>query len=136
MQKNWKERNVDLELLTTRIGDFFKTKDFEAIRGEIPTGYQIFAEDSPYFKIDGYVSVAIEGNPNDFVVKFDLCKKSRRRFAMSGILSETIFLGGYLLSRRLKTEEEWLRLEKEFWRHLDNVLLFLGNSAKSPQVNE
>jgi len=136
MQRNWKGRNIDLELLTTRIGDFFKAKDFEAIRGEIPTGYKIFAEGSPYFKIDGYVSVAIEGNPNDFVVKFDLCKKSKRRFVMSGILSETMFLGGYLLSRKLKSEEEWLRLEKEFWRHVDNVLLFLGNSSKSPQVDE
>lgn len=49
MQRNWKEKNVDLALLTTRIGIFFKVKDFEAVKGKIPTGYQIFAEDSPLF---------------------------------------------------------------------------------------
>jgi hypothetical protein len=136
MQKIWKERNVDLELLATRIGEFFKAKDFEAIRGETPLGYQIFAEDSPYFKIDGYISVAIEGNPDDFVVKINLCKKTKRQFTLLGIFSETMFLGGYFLSRKLKSDEEWLRLEAEFWRHVENSLLSLNNSAKNLQANE
>lgn len=131
MQKNWTEKNIDLALLATRIGEFFKEWDFEAVKGEIPTGYLIVAQESPYFKIDGYVSMAIEGNPNDFVVKFDLCKKSGRQFVKWGILLETMFLGGYLLLRNLKSEEDWLRLEKEFWRYVDNVLPSLDNSAKS-----
>jgi len=132
MQKIWKEKNVDLEILTTRIGDFFKAKDFEAIMEETPFGYQIFAEDSPYFKIDGYISVTIEGNPNHFTVKISLCKKANRQFTLLGVLSETMFLGGYLLSRKLKSDEEWLLLEKEFWRHVENSLSSLGNSAKIP----
>lgn len=72
MHRNWQEKNVDLELLTSRIGDFFKVKDFEAVKGEIPTGYQIFAQNSPYFKISGYLSVTVEGKPDDFTVDFKL----------------------------------------------------------------
>lgn len=130
MHKDWKGKNVDLGLLTSRIGDFFKTKDFQAIKGEIPTGYQILAEDSPHFKISGYVSAAVEGTPNDFVVKFDLCAREKKRSLPYSMFLETMFLGGYFLSRRLKSDEAWLKLEKEFWRYAENAVLRLSNSAK------
>lgn len=131
MQKKLKGKNVDLALLTTRIGDFFKAGDFEAIKGETPTGYQIFAEDSPHFKISGYASVTIEGTPDDFAVKLDLCKKERKHASPHSFLLEAMFFGGYFLKRKLKSEEAWLKLEKEFWRYVENVVLRLGSSAGS-----
>jgi len=130
MQKRWKGKKVNLALLTTRIGDFFKVKNFEAIKGKTPTGYQIFAERSPYFKIVGYVSVTVEGTPNDFVVKFDFCTNREKHSFPRSIFLETMLFGGYLLSRRLKSEEAKLKLEKEFWGHVENVVLQLGNSAE------
>jgi len=130
MHKNWKEKNVDLALLTTRIGDFLKVKDFEAVKGTIPTGYQIFAGNSPYFKINGYVSVTIEGTPENFTVNFELCTDKKKRDLPRSIFLESMFLGGYFILRRLKSEEAWLKLEKEFWRHVENAVLRLSNSAK------
>jgi hypothetical protein len=130
MHKNWKEKNVDLALLTTRIGDFFKVNDFEAVKGTISTGYQIFAENSPYFKINGYVSVTIEGTPEDFTVNFELCTDKKKRDLPHSIFLESMFLGGYFILRRLKSEEAWLKLEKEFWRHVENAVLRLSNYAK------
>lgn len=130
MQKSWKGKNVDLALFTAHVGEFFKARDFEAVKGEIPNGYQIFAEDSPYFKMNGYVSVTVEGRPDDFVVKYDLCtSKGKRAFHYLSFL-ETMLFGGFFLSRRLKSEEDRLRLEKEFWRHVENVVLRLSNSAE------
>lgn len=129
MQKRWKGKNVNLALLTTRIGDFFKVKDFQAIKGKTPTGYQMLAEDSPYFKIDGYVNVTVEGTPNDFVVKFDLCTGRKKHTFPPSILLETMLFGGYFLLRKQKSEEAKLKLDKEFWRHVENVVLQLGNSA-------
>ena len=129
MQRNWTKKNVDLALLTARIGDFFKKKDFEAIKGEIPTGYQILAEDSPYFKIQGYVSVTIEGKPEDFTVKLDHCGNKKRHSRFSPFLL-TILGGGYFISQRLKSEEAWIKLEREFWRHVENAVLHLTNSAE------
>lgn len=131
MQKNWKGKNVDLPLLTTRIGDFFKAKDFEAIKGKIPTGYQIFAEDSPHFKINRHVSATIEGTPENFTVNFELCNNKKRRRFPHSIFLESMILGGYFTLRRLKSEEAWLKLEKEFWRHVENVVLQLSDSAKT-----
>lgn len=130
MEKRWTDENVDLVLLTTRIGNFFKERDFEAIKGETPTGYHIFAENSPGFKLVGYVSVSIEGKPNDFAVKLELCNEGKRRF-LAPVLLTTMFLGGYFLTRRLKSEEDWMKLEKEFWKYLDNVILYLNNSSRS-----
>jgi len=131
MHRNWNGKNVDLALLTTRIGDFFKVKDFEAVKGEIPTGYQIFAENSPHYKMNGYVSVTVEGKPDDFIVEFKLCTDKKKPAFPHSVLLESMILGGYFVSRRLKSEESLLMLEKDFWRHVENAVLQLGNSAKN-----
>ena len=129
MQRNWTKKNVDLALLTTRIGDFFKEKDFEAVKGEIATGCQILADDSPHFKIRGYVSVTIEGKPQDFTVKLEYCGNNKKRSWFSPFLLHMLG-GGYFFLQQLKSEEAWIKLEKEFWRHVENVVLQLTNSAE------
>jgi len=131
MHRNWKEKSVDLALLTTHIGDFFKVKDFEAVKGKIPTGYQIFAADSPYFRIRGYVSATIEGKPDDFTIGLEFCTDRNKPPFPHPILLESMIFGGLFLSRRLKAEESWFRLENEFWRHVENAVLRLSNSAKN-----
>jgi hypothetical protein len=128
MKKRWTNKNVGLTLLTTHIGTFFKERDFEAIKGEKPMGFHIFAENSPNFRLDGYVSVTIEGKPDDFIVKLELCNKGKKR-SLTPILLTTMFLGGYFLSKRLRSEEDWMKLENEFWRHLDNIIPYLNNST-------
>jgi hypothetical protein len=136
MQRNWKEKNVDLAQLITRIGDFFKMKDFEAVRGEIPTGYQILARGSPYFKIGGEVSVTVEGKPDDFTVGFEFCTDKKKSDFPHSIFLESMIIGGYFLSKRLKSEEAWLNLKKEFWRHVENTVLQLGNSMRNSAHSE
>lgn len=123
-------KGVDLALLIDYIGNFFKRMDFEAIKGKTQKGYNIFAEDSPKFKLDGYISVAIEGEPNDFIVKLELCQKAKRH-SLTPILLTTMFFGGYMLLKKLRAEEDWKRFEKEFWNHVDNTIIFLTNSSVS-----
>jgi hypothetical protein len=123
MEKRWTNKNVDLALLTARIGNFFKERDFEAVKGETATGYHIFAEDSPHFRLDGCVSVTIEGKPDDFIVKLELFKEGKKR-SFTPILLTTMFLSGYFLTKKLRSEEDWMRLEKEFWKHLDTLMLY------------
>jgi hypothetical protein len=129
MEKRWTNKNVDLALLTTHVGSFFKEKDFEAIKGKTPTGYHILAEDSPHFRLDGYVNVTIEGKPEDFIIKLELCRDGKKH-SFAPVLLTTMFLGGYFLSKKLRSEEDWMKLQKEFWRHLDNIMLQLNNSTK------
>jgi len=131
MQRSWTGRNVDLALLTKRIGDFFKEKDFEAIKGQTPTSYQILAEDSPYFRLQGYVSVTIEGRPENFTIKLDLCAKKKKHLRLSPFLLN-MFGFGYFHLQELRSDEAWMKLEKEFWRHVENVVLHLTNTAETP----
>lgn len=130
MRKNWRNRNINLELLATCIGNFFKEKDFEAVKGKTSTGYQILADDSPFFKLDGHVDVIIEGQPGSFDIELDLRKGKGRSFGVSPFLM-SMFGGGYFFLRKLKSEESWMKLEKEFWRYVENNLPNLTNSAKS-----
>jgi hypothetical protein len=123
MEKRWTNKNVDLALLTARIGDFFKERDFEAMKGETAAGYQILAEDSPSFRLGGCVSVTIEGKKDDFTVKLELFKKEKKR-SLTPILLTTMFLGGYFLKSKLRSEEDWMKLEKEFWRYLNSLKLY------------
>jgi len=131
MQRSWTGRNVDLALLTKFIADFFKEKDFEAIKGQTPTGYQILAEDSPYFRLQGYVSVTIEGRPEDFAIKLDLCTKKKKHFRLSPFLL-SMFGYGYFHLQELKSDEALMKLEKEFWLHVENDVLHLTNTAEIP----
>jgi len=128
MEKRWINRRINLKTLTDYIGNFFKKWDFEAIKGKTATGYQIFAGNSPYFPIEGYVSITIEGKPDDFIVKFEFCRDKKKRFFMPAMFS-TLLLGGYFLSKKLEKRENMIKLEKEFWRHVENAVLSLGNSA-------
>lgn len=125
MQKSWSNKNIALDLLTTCIGEFFKEKDFEAIKGKMPNGYQILANDSPYFKLDGYVSVTIEGQPNNFTITLDLCGGKKKGFG-GGPLLMAMFGGGYFFLRKLKSKEDWVKFEKEFWRYVENSLQSFG----------
>ena len=130
MQKRWSNKNVDLELLTGCIGDFFKEKEFDAVKGESSNGYQILAENSPRFELNGYLSVTVKGDPNDFVVALDFYGEKKRKGLMVGPLTMALFGGGIFLSRRLKSEENWIKFEREFWDYVDNALMRLADSAK------
>lgn len=130
MQKSWTGKNIDLALFTAQIGNFFKRNDFEAVRGEIPNGvgYQIFAANSPYFRIQGHVCVTIEGTPNNFTVKIERSTEKKKRDIPHLMFLEQMLFGGFLILRDLKSDEAWLKLEKEFWRHVENTVLRLTNS--------
>lgn len=129
MERRWVGRNVDLELLTNSVIDFLKMMDFEIVKGKTPSGYAIFASDSPHFKMNGYVSITIDGKPEDFAVKLELQgdKKKRERF-FSPILM-TMFGAGFLLSKKFQSEDAWFKLRQEFSKSLENILAQLTNSS-------
>ena len=129
MERRWEMKNVDLEMLTVRIGDFFKERDFEAIGEKNPTNYQILAKNSPIFRLLGHVSVIIEGKPEDFVIKLEFCEKRRRYEKYAFLLN--LFGGGYSVLQEAKSDEAWMKLEKEFWQHVENLVLHLTNTAKT-----
>lgn len=129
MERRWDMKNVDLDLLTVRIGDFFKERDFEAIGEKTPTNYQILAGNSPVFRLLGSVSVTIEGKPENFVIKLEFCEKRKRYEKYAFLLN--MFGGGYAVLQEAKSDETWIKLEKEFWQYAENLVLHLTNTAKT-----
>jgi hypothetical protein len=130
MERKWDTKNVDLNLLTVRIGDFFKERDFEVIGEKTPRNYQVLAKNSPSFRLLGFVDVTIEGKPEDFVIKLELVENRKRYGKYSSFLLRMI-VGGYFLLQGVESDEAWMRLEKEFWQYAENVVLHLTNTAKS-----
>jgi hypothetical protein len=126
VRKNWSNKNVDLNVLTEQLGDFLKTCDFEAVKGQTEKGYQIFAQNSPRYKFGGYFSVTIEGTPQEFSIDLELCGKNSKRKIPSRIMSTALLGGGYLISRAFKAQDEWMRFEKDFWEQVDRVIDYLS----------
>lgn len=129
MEKRWTCKNIELAWLSEHIGKYLKEKNFEAIKGQTSEGYYIFAENSPHFRLDGHVSVAIEGKPDDFTVKLELCRERKRNLYVPVIFT-TLLVGGYFLNRTLRSEEHWVKLQKEFWRRVENIILFSNSSSE------
>ena len=135
MERKWAMQNVDLELFTVKLGDFFKERKFEVVGEKTPTNYQITAGNSPSFKLLGVAKVLIEGNPNDFSVKLEL-EERRRRYSGYGSMLLSLFGGGILVRQEAQSDEAWFKLEKEFWPYIENLVLDLINTAKSSSSNE
>jgi len=133
-ERKWSMSNVDLGLFSLKIGDFFGERDFEVVRDKTPTSYQILADNSSRFKLIGYVSVTVEGKHDDFTVKLELHEK-KRRYSKYGSFLLGLFGGGILVRREAVSDEAWMKLEKEFWPYIENLVSNLTGTVKSSNNN-
>lgn len=130
MRRRITDQNINLASLVDSLVEFFTKRDFEATKGETENGFEILAYDSPHYKLEGYSDVTVEGDRNDFTVSLELHKESERRYPSRSIFLTTMLGGGYFLLKRLKSDETFLKLEKEFWAHVENTLLLARGSAE------
>jgi hypothetical protein len=114
-----------LKGLAEKIDDFFKLKQFEAISGETKEGYKIFAENSPLYELRGYVETTIQGTQDEFSIELSGTAKKDDRLASR---LTTFFVGGYFFLRNVRSYEEWLRFEKDFWTYADRVIENLNHT--------
>ena len=119
MERKWADKNVDLARFTIHVGEFFKKNDFEAYKEKLENGFKIEALDSPKYKMDGLVTVTIEGDPNNLKVTLERSGIENKHHINSMYLTAA-FGGGYFLLKRMKSEENWRMFEKEFWRYVEN----------------
>jgi len=126
MQRSWSKKNVDLKLLAEEIGEFFKDNDFEVVVNETKSGYQLLAKGSPNYEINGQISVAVDGKPEEFSIKLEL---ERKQTKLHGILLPTLFGGGYLLRQQFNADEAWIEFRRDFWQHVDRIVTYLIGSA-------
>lgn len=135
MQKNWTNKHVDLEMLIDAIGEFFKAKDFEAVKTQTENGYQILAGDSTHYKFTGAVTLTLEGKPENFSINVELAHEKKRSLPAS-IMLITMFGGGYFLTKQLKSDEEWIRFERDLWAYIDAAVVNLTGTASINKERE
>ena len=129
MQRGWTNRNVDIDLFKERIRGFFENNDFEISVDESGDTHHLVACGSLKYRINGQVSVAISGTPQDFSMTLEQEKESKRR-KYSLPMTLTVFLGGGLLLRdEFKSNEAFLNLRRDLWAFADRAAINLTGSA-------
>ena len=120
MQKSF-ERKTNLETLTKQIIRFFDVKKFEDITAfQNDDGYQIIAGNSRAYKLRSDLKVDVHKEKDGFTVSLEPLKETKRfNFPMT---LATMFGGGYFLLKDLKSEEAWVKIEREFWNHVHSVI--------------
>ena len=128
MNYNLGGKKIDLSQLGNYITGFFQKNDFFVSISSIHDGYKIIAKPKTYSNIKEKITVKIKGQPNSFSVTFD-AKSFLGKFTILGNLL-TLFFGGYLLLRELKSRENLEKFEREFWIYVNNVVeKLIGDSA-------
>jgi len=128
MEKRYLRRNVDLSLLSERIVQFFREKGFKTLRKEEMGVRKIIVRPTHVHEIVERFAVYIFGSSNDFVVRLSAGARSAS-FVKFGLLI-TLFGGGSLFLRGVKSQEALEKLERDFCIYLEEKIDFLGNSAK------
>jgi len=131
MESRYTNRDVDLSLLSKWVERFFKKKGFSTIREEETGGYRIVAKPTYVHDVVGRITVPVSGNSNDFVVKFFSGMRSSVLTKYGGLT--TLFGGGILFLRGIKSQEAEERLERNFWIYVDEKINFLTGSASKQQ---
>lgn len=134
MRKAYQNINVNLNLLTESISDFFKNKGFEVTIEKLKNGCQICAQNSIYYKIKEPISVFIYGKSHDFSVELREGKKNES-FGYPIILT-TFIGGGFLIREKFRSEEEKLRLGKDFWNYVNMAVNSLRNTANKEKTED
>lgn len=127
MQRSWTGKNVDLALLGERIEVFLKDKGFKIKKDWSASEYTFSARPQRGVGILERVIVRILGDSNDFLIDFSTSGHSRSAVKLGFIT--TMFGGGSLILRGLKSQEALEKLEKDFWLYMEESVTRLINSA-------
>jgi hypothetical protein len=127
METSFVGRNVDLSLLGEWVERFFKNKEFKVAINKKAVGYTVTAGPTYVHEIVGNINVSVYGEPNDFVVRFIAGARSGL-YKKFGLLT-SLFGGGVLLMRGMKSEEAEEKVEKDFWVYVEEKIDFLADSA-------
>lgn len=125
MEDQWVNKGVDLSMLNNRLVQFFEERKFVVVQESSDEKCHIVAMPRKFHDILEKIHVYIIGQPDNFKVKFDAGSRSSELVRL-GILT-TVFGGGRLTLKGLKSQEALEKLEKVFWTYLDRVVWSLAN---------
>jgi hypothetical protein len=107
---------VDLLPFSERIKRFFKSRGFEASIVKLTNGYLISVRKS----FTERLRVRIIGNPGEFLVELSTEEGSDASIMFGGLT--TIFGGGGLFLRGIRSRELLEKLESDFFSYVEGIL--------------
>jgi hypothetical protein len=130
LKDQWLGSNVDLDLLSQRVKQFFDETQFETTLERMSNGYKIGAVTKKTLNVQLRITVKVLGQPNDFSVEF-MPKRKTRGFSPSMIIGyiTSLFGGGIFLLSDAKLQEALDKLEQMFWNHVDKHVAELTNAV-------
>jgi len=127
MQKRWVRKNVDLVLLIEYVESFFKNKGFKTSKDGLTSGFTITAKPQERTSILEPVIIGVSGTSDDFLIEFSTSGRSRSTVRFGFVA--TMFGGGSLILRGLKSQEALEKLEKDFWIYVEEAIAHMINST-------
>jgi hypothetical protein len=126
MERQWKGNNVNLSVLADSVARFFRESlcDVSIIESE---NYRMVVRPKQSSEIVGKIEIFVEGQPNDFSVRFDAGSLSRALVRYGSLVS--LLGGGFFVLKGLRSQESLEKLEKRFWLYLSEEIWKLTNSA-------
>lgn len=122
MEFRWVGKKIDFALLSEYIERFFRDRGFAVGKQEARDGFRVSVGSSGV-SVAGAASMAavkVTGKPEDFTVEFEISGRSRASRMFDSLAA--LIGGGGLTLRRLKSEDRFRELEKDFWAYMSESL--------------
>jgi hypothetical protein len=123
MQRRWSGKCVDLGVLSDLVEDFLSSKGFRTGKDVSAEGYTFSATPLRVCDVREGITIKVFGNSKDFEVEFLASGKSRSSIRTGYVT--TLFGGGRLFLKGLKSCEALEEMEREFWRYLEEKVASL-----------
>lgn len=123
MKTKYIDRNIELHMLGAGIEGFFKKGGFRTFIEEIGDGYRVRALPTHIHDIVGKITVQVSGTPMDFEVKFFSGARSDALTKFGRLTS--LFGGGIIFLRGVKSQEAEEKLERRFWIFVEESINLL-----------
>lgn len=127
VQTRWVKKNVDLEELSKRVEEFYKSKGSEVLVERLGGAFKVTGVmrvgDRPRSSF-----VSISGSPDDFTIEFLGSQLGRFSQFLTPLI--TMLGGGVFILDRLRSQEFYEKLETEFWAFVEHAV----EQAATPQL--
>jgi hypothetical protein len=126
MKYQWLNKKVDLLALKRGIEEYFKVRKFHLRCSQSENTFEILATK----RVDHLIrriKVLLYGKPNNFVVEF-LAGKHIDSIQKADVSFE-LFGGGIFVLKAYEAWEYYQRLEREFWKYIEMLVVDLVNSV-------
>lgn len=129
MKNQWIGKNVNLELLANLIKGFFESKGFSAKIERSNNEFIVLGLVSHNDK-KRRVTVKIFGSPNDFFVELLETRDARFQSLFGPVV--TLFGGGAIILKDLKSREFYEKVEDEILAFVEETIANLSGFSKAP----